>query len=285
MTTETNTQSENIGQVARARCESESSCINENQTKEKSPQSSRENARYAAARRSAEREYKAELARLREQTEREIERRVAQALAGDKTAQSKSEGEGALGSLSEVGASSEADGGQSTAEHESPTTDITAEGARVLDEGARVHDEGARVHDEGARVHEIAERLSDERARLALDREIEKVSRRFPEVKNVLDIVRLERYGEVKRMVERGYALSDAMRLVYEDVYVRRQADAAAREARGTPSSSHIRATSPTSATSHEISEQQIRTYLSSVPGATREGAIRAYQKYKIGKK
>lgn len=278
MTTETNTQSENIGQVARARCESESSCINENQTKEKSPQSSRENARYAAARRSAEREYKAELARLREQTEREIERRVAQALAGDKTAQSESEGEGALGSLSEVGASSEADGGQSTAEHESPTTDITAEGARVLDDGAR-------VHDEGARVHEIAERLSDERARLALDREIEKVSRRFPEVKNVLDIVRLERYGEVKRMVERGYALSDAMRLVYEDVYVRRQADAAAREARGTPSSSHIRATSPTSATSHEISEQQIRTYLSSVPGATREGAIRAYQKYKIGKK
>lgn len=278
MTTETNTQSENIGQVARARCESESSCINENQTKEKSPQSSRENARYAAARRSAEREYKAELARLREQTEREIERRVAQALAGDKTAQSESEGEGALGSLSEVGASSEADGGQSTAEHESPTTDITAEGARV-------HDDGARVHDEGARVHEIAERLSDERARLALDREIEKVSRRFPEVKNVLDIVRLERYGEVKRMVERGYALSDAMRLVYEDVYVRRQADAAAREARGTPSSSHIRATSPTSATSHEISEQQIRTYLSSVPGATREGAIRAYQKYKIGKK
>lgn len=276
MTTDINTQSENIGQVAQARCESESSCINDNQSKSKVPQSSRENSRYAAARRSAEREYKAELSRLREQTEREIERRVAQALEKQKA---ESAADNSMLTQTAV-----PDGDASI----TATLDGAALDGANLDRAAGkdgVGTDAASITAEPSQVHEIAEQLSDERARLALDREIEKVSRHFPEIKNTLDIVRLERYGEVKQMVERGYALSDAMRLVYEDVYVRRQADAAAREARSTPSSSHIRATSPTSATSNDISEQQIRTYLSSVPGATREGAIRAYQKYKIGKK
>lgn len=138
---------------------------------------------------------------------------------------------------------------------------------------------------EGERVRRLADELSDERARLLLEREIEKVAGYFPQIRNTLDIVRLERWGEIKDMVGRGYALSDAVRLAYEDVIISRRAEAAVREARGTPSSLHIRATSPTSVTSHEVSEAQIRTYLSSVPGATRDGAIRAYQKYKIGKR
>ncbi|MBQ2863415.1 MAG: hypothetical protein IJE84_04495, partial [Clostridia bacterium] len=133
-------------------------------------------------------------------------------------------------------------------------------------------------------ARELAHQLYNERARAAIDAEIEKVRARFPEIKNTLDVVRLERYPEVKRMVARGYALSDAVRLAYEDVYVSSRTQAALREARGSLDTSHIRATSPTTSASHEVSEEQIKVYLSSVPGATREGAIRAYQKYKIGK-
>lgn len=136
--------------------------------------------------------------------------------------------------------------------------------------------------DEGV-VRELQQQLYNERARAAISSEIEKVRARFPEIKNTLDVVRLERYPAIKGMVARGYALSDAVRLAYEDVYVSSRTQAALREARGTPDTSHIRPTSPTTSASRDVSEEQIKVYLDSVPGATREGAIRAYQKYKIG--
>ena len=225
------------------------------QKKNHPPQSRRENARYAAARRSAERERDEQIARMREDTEREIARRVSETLAA----------------------------------RTSPVADATGEGTDIPDSAARentppVTDTGRETIAELGRLRELNQKLTDERTRIALDGEIAEVRGRFPEIKSILDIVKLERYPEIKSMVARGYGLYDAVRLTYEDVYVNRRAQAAAREARGALSSGHLRPTSPSSASSVDISEEQIRTYQSAIPGASRDSAIRAYQKYKIKK-
>lgn len=259
------------GQVADVRAESDATRLNtqaavseetqKKPEKKNTPQSSRENSKYAAARRSAERERDAEIQKAREDAEREIERRVKEAIE----LRNSEEKTGAR----ETGAGVSDGVGQESGEN-AETSPVTL---TTLDREAG----------EVRRVREIGEKLTEERTRIALESEIERVRGHFPEIRNVLDIVKLERYPEVKGMVERGYALSDAVRLAYEDVYVRRRTNAAAAQVRSELSTSHMKPTSPTSASSHDVTEAQIRTYLSSVPGATRESAIKAYRKYKIG--
>lgn len=259
------------GQVADVRAESEAAQLNtqtaaseeaqKKPEKKSTPQSARENARYAAARRSAERERDREIQRAREDAEREIERRVAEAIERQNSEEKTQAQETGTGVSDGVG---------QELYKNADTSPVTL---ASLD----------RAQGEVSRVREIGERLTEERTKIALEGEIERVRGHFPEIKNLLDIVKLERYPEVKGMVERGYALSDAVRLAYEDVYIRRRTDAAAAQVRGELSTSHMKPTSPTSAFSHDVTEAQIRTYLSSVPGATRDSAIKAYQKYKIG--
>ena len=294
------------GQVADVRAESDAAQLNTTEasrdTQKKpqgksAPQSARENARYAAARRSAERERDEEIRRARENAEHEIERRVAEALgrrdsdgntevntvaASTATANSTANSTALSTATAEtVVANATAAGMDAEATADSQTS--AAELGQADDSSSVTLTSLDREAGEVSRVREIGERLTEERTRIALESEIARVRGHFPEIKNLLDIVKLERYPEVKSMVERGYALSDAVRLAYEDVYVRRRTSAAAAQVRGELSTSHMKPTSPTSASSHDVSEAQIRTYLSSVPGATRESAIKAYQKYKIG--
>ena len=116
---------------------------------------------------------------------------------------------------------------------------------------------------------------------LALEREMAQVSERFPELKEIGDIVRLGRYPEIKGMVGRGYSLSDAVRLAYEDVYLARRAKAAALQARTDAySTSHLHPARPAGEGRGEVSETQIREYLEAIPGASREQAIAAYRKW-----
>ena len=280
------------GQVADVRAESDAAQLNTTEasrdTQKKpqgksAPQSARENARYAAARRSAERERDEEIRRARENAEREIERRVAEALG-----RRDSDGNTEVNTVAASTATAEtvvanATAARMDAEATADSQTSAAELGQADDSSSVTLTSLDREAGEVSRVREIGERLTEERTRIALESEIARVRGHFPEIKNLLDIVKLERYPEVKSMVERGYALSDAVRLAYEDVYVRRRTSAAAAQVRGELSTSHMKPTSPTSASSHDVSEAQIRTYLSSVPGATRESAIKAYQKYKIG--
>ena len=132
-------------------------------------------------------------------------------------------------------------------------------------------------------LREAADRLMDERTHLALEREMAQVSERFPELKELGDIVRLGRYPEIKGMVGRGYSLSDAVRLAYENVYLARRAKAAALQARTDAySTSHLHPARPAGEGRGEVSETQIREYLEAIPGASREQAIAAYRKWGI---
>lgn len=132
-------------------------------------------------------------------------------------------------------------------------------------------------------VRNIADRLMDERVRIAIDSEIERVRGRFPEIKELGDIIRLKRYPDIKGLVERGYSLSDAVRLTYDDVYLTRRERAAAAQARaGAHSTSHLRATHSKGIGGADVSEIAIRDYMQAIPGSTREQAIAAHRKYKV---
>ena len=134
-------------------------------------------------------------------------------------------------------------------------------------------------------VRNIADRLMDDRVRIAIDSEVERVRGRFPEIKELGDIIRLKRYPDIKGLVERGYSLSDAVSLTYEDVYLTRRERAAAAQAKsGVHSTAHLRATHSRGIGTADVKESAIRDYMQAIPGSTREQAIAAHRKYKVGR-
>ncbi len=132
-------------------------------------------------------------------------------------------------------------------------------------------------------LREIADKLMDDRVRIAIEAEIGRVRGHFPEIKELGDIIRLKRYPDIKGLVERGYSLSDAVRLTYEDVYLSRRERAAAAQARAASySTSHLRATHPKGTSTGDVSESAIQSFMQAIPGSTREQAIAAHRKYKV---
>lgn len=115
--------------------------------------------------------------------------------------------------------------------------------------------------------------------------QLREINERLPEVRSLDDIVRLGRYGEIKEKVVAGYTLSDAVRLVYEDEYIKtRVARARAEARRELVADSHLFPTSPTGVGIVDISDERIRQYMDAIPGSSREDAICAYKKYRIKK-
>ncbi len=283
-------ESEKNGQVAVACTESGTSGSDQSSipsaTEKKRPgraeQSPRKNAAFAAARRAAERERDASV----REAERSAQERIDAVIAGlgQRNAagelitteaeyneyKKESRGEG---SVQTAHAETKTDEALDTPKTETPST----HSAGTLDAAAQSTLEMA-VKEHG--------KLLDERTKLALDSEVKKLSGYFPELKEIGDIVRLKRYPQIKQLVMGGYALSDAVRLTYEDVYVQRRASAAAAQARANiAGTSHLTATKARGDGSGSVSEGQIRTYLEAIPGSTREQAIRAYQKYRFREK
>ena len=134
-------------------------------------------------------------------------------------------------------------------------------------------------------LREVAERLMQERTQMTIEREMAQVSERFPELRELGDVFRLRRYPEIKSMVGRGYSLSDAVRLAYEDVYLARRANAAVLQARTEAfSTSHLHPTRPAGEGRCDVTESQIREYIDAIPGSSREQAIAAYRRFKVGR-
>lgn len=153
-------------------------------------------------------------------------------------------------------------------------------------------DELVSAHPDVQAAREAADRLSQEqdaiareRATAALNEEVSKIQQSFPEITSVDDIIRLPRYADIKDKVSKGYTLSDAVKLAYEDVYLKRRSAAAAQQARNAvQGTAHLSATRTHGSGGINVTEAQIKAYMSAIPGATREQAISAYKKYKIKK-
>ncbi len=74
-------------------------------------------------------------------------------------------------------------------------------------------------------------RAAEVRQRAAFDEEIRKVGEIDPTVKSVEDLRAKPYFGDVYRMVERGYSISDAVRLATYDENIRRVAEGSAKSA------------------------------------------------------
>ena len=183
------------------------------------------------------------------------------------------EGIGGSGTLSDDGV------GAVTAE----PIDFAEEAAMTVDDDPPARETESADAPTAEQVREVADRLMEDRVRIAIDSEVGRVRGRFPEIKELDDIIRLKRYPEIKELVGRGYSLSDAVSLTYEDVYLSRREKAAAAQARSlSHSTSHLRATHPKGTGGSDVSESAIRNYMEAIPGSTREQAIAAHRKYKV---
>ena len=172
---------------------------------------------------------------------------------------------------------------QSPPEAEIPLDADAGDGAENADGAGG---EGDPLGDGADALRAVADALMRERTQLTIEREIAHLTQRFPEIRELGDVLRLKRYPEIKALVGKGYSLSDAVRLTYEDVYLARRANAAALQARTDAfSRSHLHPTRPMGEGRSDVSETQIREYLDAIPGATREQAISAYRRYKVDSK
>ena len=153
------------------------------------------------------------------------------------------------------------------------------EAGQSLGDGERAEGEA-----ESADIQREGESVDEETGKYIFS-QLREINERFPDIKSVHDIVRLGKYKDIKEKIRSGYSISDAVRLVYEDEYINsRLAKAQAQARREMVSASHLSATGASGASFSDISERDIRTFMQAIPTASREDAIRAYQKYKIGK-
>lgn len=155
-----------------------------------------------------------------------------------------------------------------------------------VDELISSHPDVAAAREAQANAKAVSDALNSERAQKAIDDEVTKVREAFPEVQSIDDIVRLPRYPQIKDKVSAGYSLSDAVKLTYEDTYIKRRSAAAAQQAKNAVNSTaHLSGTRSHGSGGVNVTEAQIKTYMATVPGSTRADAIAAYQKYKIQRK
>lgn len=165
------------------------------------------------------------------------------------------------------------------------TASETGIASEKVDELVSAHPDVQAAREAADRLSQEQDAIARERATAALNEEVSKIQQSFPEITSVDDIIRLPRYADIKDKVSKGYTLSDAVKLAYEDVYLKRRSAAAAQQARNAvQGTAHLSATRAHGSGGINVTEAQIKAYMSAIPGATREQAISAYKKYKIKK-
>lgn len=152
-----------------------------------------------------------------------------------------------------------------------------------VEELVKSHPDVVAAREAKEKLEQAQDALMSERAQKAVEAEVSAVRESFPEIQSLDDIVKLPKYPQIKEKVSAGYSLSDAVKLAYEDIYIKRKQAAAAQAARNAVSSTaHLSATKAHGSGGVNVTEAQIRSYMANIPGSTREQAIAAYRKYKI---
>ena len=237
------------------------------------PQDRETNARYAAARRAAEKQRDAAVIEAETAAKNKVEGFIRDLNLRDANGQLITT-EAAYAAYKAQLSSRQAT--QSTAAETGISPD-------AVDELVSAHPDVQAARDAQEQLSRAQEELMNERVTAAINSEIAIVRESFPEISSLDDIIRLPRYADIKDKVAAGYSLSDAVRLTYEDAYIKRRTAAAAQQARNAAASSaHLSATRAHGSGGINVTESQIRAYMDAIPGSTREQAIRAYKKYKL---
>ena len=239
----------------------------------RAPQDPETNARYAAARRAAEKQKDQAVQEERTRADSRVSSII-------KSLNLKDENGNLITTEEEYQAYSERRNSRRATEDAAAETGISTD---RVDELVSAHPDVQAARDAQEQLSRAQEELMNERVTAAINSEIAIVRESFPEISSLDDIIRLPRYSDIKDKVTAGYTLSDAVRLTYEDVYVKRRTAAAAQQVRNTASSTaHLSATRSHGSGGINVTESQIKAYMDAIPGSTREQAIRAYKKYKL---
>lgn len=268
--------------------EGSSAAGDEPETEEKPEQTADENAKYAAARRKAEKERDDAIAAERARSEAAIQDMLTKAgFVNPYTGQpvkTKAEFDAYITKRDE-------DAAKQAAEKRNRELRKAGLSQETIDSIVSEHPAVKQAR-EMAQQQQI--RLQQERAaqaKAALDADVKLISELDPDVKTVEDVVKAENFKEILALTRRGYKLSDAYRLINADKiaerkFAERMTAAKQAEMNKKNSKDHLKATGKGKTGGDEpLSKETIERYRQLMPNATIE-QIKAYEaKYNKNKK
>lgn len=134
-----------------------------------------------------------------------------------------------------------------------------------------------------AAAEKAAQETRQAQAQARIDAEIAEIGKLNPEVKGVGDLLKLPEYGEIYAMVQRGYTLLDAYKLVNLDALTSRAREAGKQQARNAADGkTHMGKTKSRGAGDVELTQEELAQFRIFNPAATEDevrGWLRKHKK------
>lgn len=134
-----------------------------------------------------------------------------------------------------------------------------------------------------AAAEKAAQETRQAQAQARIDAEIAEIGKLNPEVKGVGDLSKLPEYGEIYAMVQRGYTLLDAYKLVNLDALTSRAREAGKQQARNAADGkTHMGKTKSRGAGDVELTQEELAQFRIFNPAATEDevrGWLRKHKK------
>lgn len=134
-----------------------------------------------------------------------------------------------------------------------------------------------------AAAEKAAQETRQAQAQARIDAEIAEIGKLNPEVKGVGDLPKLPEYGEIYAMVQRGYTLLDAYKLVNLDALTSRAREAGKQQARNAADGkTHMGKTKSRGAGDVELTQEELAQFRIFNPAATEDevrGWLRKHKK------
>lgn len=234
-------------------------------------QSDEDNARYAAARRKAERERDEAITRAREEAEASINDKLkAVGFINPYTNRP-------VESLEDLQAYTEQRAEESAQEAENRLYDagLTEEEVRTL---IAAHPDVRKAAADSERLAELERRAQDEHLQNVIDDEIAKISEFDPRIKDVKSLMESPYNDKVGEMVKHGYTISDAYKLAAFDELQRLGTTAAEQETRNKMSGKeHLNPTSSHGSGAVEVPADLMASFREIMPKASKEDIQKFY--------
>lgn len=235
------------------------------------PQSKEQNAAFAAARRRAEQERDAAIARVRSQVQSQMDDFVA--------------GLGITDPYTGKAIKTRAEYEQYRVAHAEHQRDQFMETAGMTREQYDQFIQSLPEVQEANRTRQQAQAAQQEaenqQARAALEEELGKITAQDPAIRSIEDLIEQENYEQIYTMVKHGYKLSDAYKLANFDAIAKKTAAAAAQKTRNNASGkNHMSQTMTRGEGAVEVPPEIRQEYLALNPRASDDEIRKHYAKY-----
>ena len=247
------------------------------QKRQKDSQTKTENAKYAAARRKAERDRDRMVEEARREARGEAEKEVDQMIAGAKL----------VNPYTEAPIRSKADflawQTQYDQENSERVKEQMEEAGIAESDVKQLIENHPVVQEARASLEEIRaarEKAEAQRIRAVVDEELAKIRQWDGTVQNLTDLTATDHYQDIYEKVKRGYSLSDAYYLANREKLSQQTAAKAERSALNhVMSKDHLSGTKPRGAGDHFVPPEVMSEFRRLLPNASAEEIRRYYQK------